>query len=764
MTRTASGPKTAAVALLAAAGMVAMGYRLFFAQPEAPGHGAPHAGQEPSATVTFNEHVAPILFRHCAGCHRPGESGPFSLLTYEDASKRAGLIAAVTASRYMPPWLPAAGGPPFLGERRLSDRQIALLAQWAAEGAPEGAQIQPPPAPAFTRGWQLGEPDLVVEMPEPYALTPEGTDVFRNFAIPIPVTSTRWVKAVELRPGNPKVVHHGVIQIDGSRASRRRDEQDPGPGFGGMDLGAAENPGGQLLGWTPGKVPVDDPRMAWRLDPGTDLILQLHLQPSGKPERVRARVGLHFAQTPPTLHPFTLLLRNDQIDIPPEQSDYTVEDTLELPAPVDVLGVYPHAHFLGKDVRAFATLPDGTEKTLIHIPDWNFNWQDDYRYREPVHLPKGTVVTMRHTYDNSAANVRNPNNPPARVRFGNRSQDEMATLALQVLPAKPDDRPRLEEALMRARLARNSDNWYAHGRLGVALRSQGRHEQAITHFHRAIALNPDNAQSRYYLGNALGAMGELDQAITVYREALALEPDHPRANNNLGVAFQMKGEFSEAEIHFRRQIDSSPGSAKAHYNLGTALAAQQQLAAAAKAYRKALNLDPRSGLAMERLGDVLRLAQDLQGAESHYRRALEIDPESAHARYGLGLTQLEGGDLPAGLVALGEAMGRDDTYIEALNTLAWKLATSPDPGRRNPQTAVALAELVNEHTGGRRVEYLDTLGAAYGTAGDFQRAEATAARVLTLASESGSFQEYVNEFQERLQLYRQRKPYVSRSP
>jgi hypothetical protein len=397
------------------------------------------------ATVTFNRDIAPIVFRNCIVCHRPGELAPFSLLAYAEARERAGLIAALTTSRFMPPWLPARGSVEFLGERGLSDDEIALIRLWAEQGAVEGDPADLPALPVFTQGWQLGEPDLVLTMEEVFTVPAEGVDTFRNFVLPIPVSTPRWVKAVELRPGNPRVVHHAVMQVDRSRSSRRRDEEDAGPGFSGMDLAGSEAPGGQSLGWTPGKLPIVDERLAWRVEPGSDMILQLHMLPSGKPEQVAPKIGLYFTDQPPTEQAFSLLMRNDNIDIRAGDGDYVIEDSLTLPVAVEALGIYPHAHYLCKSIEAYATLPDGRKQLLINIPKWDFHWQDDYRYSQPLHLPAGTRIHVRFVYDNTSANALNPHNPPQRVRFGNRSTDEMATLTIQVIPEQAEHKPLLRE-------------------------------------------------------------------------------------------------------------------------------------------------------------------------------------------------------------------------------------------------------------------------------------------------------------------------------
>lgn len=295
--------------------------------------------------------MAPIVFENCAPCHHPGGAAPFSLLSYREASKRSRQIAEVTSSRFMPPWLPAPGLVEFAGDRRLADEEIEVFRQWFEQGAPEGAPDNLPPLPLFREGWQLGEPDLVLELAEPYTL-PAEADVFRNFVIESTVTGTHWVRTVEFRPGNPRVVHHVVLQIDRTGSTRQFDERDPGPGFSGMYMGESYMPDGQFYGWTPGKVPSPGTTgMAWRLDERTDFVLQLHMPPTGKPEVVEFSLGLYLADEEPTIHPFPLMLSSEEIDIPPGATDYWVEDTFELPVDVEIFGLYPHAHYLGKEVQ-----------------------------------------------------------------------------------------------------------------------------------------------------------------------------------------------------------------------------------------------------------------------------------------------------------------------------------------------------------------------------------------------------------------------------
>jgi Flp pilus assembly protein TadD len=709
------------------------------------------------ATVTFNRDIAPIVYRNCIVCHRPGESAPFSLLTYAEARKRAGLITALTTSRFMPPWLPARGEVEFLGERGLRDEEIALIRRWVEQGAVEGDPADLPPLPKFTRGWQLGEPDLILTMEDAFSVPAEGVDVYRNFVLPIPVSTPRWVKAVELRPGNPRVVHHAVMQVDRSRSSRRRDEEEAGPGFSGMDLAGSEAPGGQSLGWTPGKLPIVDERLAWWLEPGSDMVVQLHMLPSGKPEQVSLKIGLYFTDRAPAKQAFSLLMRNDNIDIPAGDGDYVIEDSLTLPVAVEALGIYPHAHYLGKSIEAYATLPDGRRQWLINIPKWDFNWQDDYRYSQPLRLPAGTRIHMRFVYDNTSANALNPHDPPQRVRFGNRSTDEMATLAIQVVSEQAEDQPLLREALMRARLEKNSDNWFAHNLLSSALQEQGRLDEALSHIHEAIRLHPRHPQLRYNLGNTLLAQGRLEEAVESYQKTLAIEPDHPKANNNLAVAFQQMGDLERAIRHYRAQLDLSPMDARAHTNLGTALFEQGHGQAADHAFGRALELDPDWLSALEGRGDVARAQGRLEDAERHYQQVLSAQPASPGANYGLGAIRLARGAPQAAMVHLRKAVEGNDAYIGVLNDDAWRLATAP--GSRAPGQALALATLADQLTGHQIPELLDTLAAAQAANGEFEQAVQTLDRALLLAA-GGSAAQYIPEFRQRRDLYRRGKAFI----
>lgn len=557
-------------------------------------------------TVTWSRDVAPVLWQNCAACHRPGEIAPFSLLTYEEAEQRAAQIADVTRIGFMPPWLPEHGFGEFAGERRLTAEEIATLQTWAEEGAPEGDPAELPPRPTWTPGWQLGEPDLVVSMPDPYVVPAEGRDVFRNFVLPLPVEQRRWVRTLEFRSDNPPVVHHVILQVDDTGTARRREAEDPGPGFGGMDLSDSHMPDGQFLGWTPGRVPDRGlPGVAWRLDPGTDLTLQLHLTPTGKPEPVVATVGLYYADGPPTRHPFGLMLGSEEIDIPPGMEDYTIRDRFRLPVDVEALGIYPHAHYLGDRMEVWADLPGGEKEWLIKIADWDFNWQDEYRYREPVPLPAGSVIHMLYTYDNSAANPQNPNHPPERVTYGYQSSDEMGYLLLRLLPESRAERDALHIAQLEHSLEKRPGEWRARGELGRLLLARGDLRRAETELGRALEEAPAEAPELggilSHLGQVLGRTGRVDEALPLLERAVERAPDAPATHTNLGVALLAQGRIEAAEREFRRALELDPSSPEALLNLARVLGATGRREEAEEAVRRVLEILPPDSPLAERL-------------------------------------------------------------------------------------------------------------------------------------------------------------------
>jgi hypothetical protein len=425
---------------------------------------APAAWQRASRPLaggpTFSETIAPIVFDNCVSCHRPGEAAPFTLTSYEDVAKRADLIVKVTQSRYMPPWKAVEGHGEFLDERRLTDAQIAAIRDWAAAGKPRGDMAKLPPLPTFTDGWQLGKPDLILEMPTAFTVPATGPDIYRNFAIPTGLSEDKWVRAIEFRPSARRAVHHALFSFVRGGAVATLEGRGGKPGFGGampVALVPGFQPAGDLGTWAVGTAARHFPAgVARRLAKGSDLIIQTHFHPTGKPETEKSIIGLYFADGPPAKRVVTPGVPGffgvlAGIDIPAGDKAFTITGTLNVGRDMHVISVMAHAHYLGKEIRADATLPDGSTKPLLYIEDWDFNWQDRYDYKEPILLPKGTRIDVAITYDNSAANPRNPCNPPRRVQWGTGSFDEMGSVNFMMLPVSDEvdveARQRMAEAI-----------------------------------------------------------------------------------------------------------------------------------------------------------------------------------------------------------------------------------------------------------------------------------------------------------------------------
>jgi Flp pilus assembly protein TadD/mono/diheme cytochrome c family protein len=549
-------------------------------------------------SVTYTRDVAPIIRENCARCHRPGQSGPFSLLTYEDAKKHTRQIATVTASRYMPPWLPQPGYGDFEGENRLTDAQIKILADWAKSGTPEGEPAEASTPPPDAAEWQLGKPDLILKAAQPFALPADGPDVFWNFVFRPELAGPRYVRAVEIRAGSNRLIHHANLIVDRMNSARKL-EKEPGAGFGGMDLNiqySVFNPPGHFMFWKPGSAPYVEPDgFSWQLQPGNDLVLNTHLQPSGKPEIVQPSIGLYFTDKPPTQFPLLIQLERDgALNIPAGTHDFLISDDFKLPTDVDVLAVYPHAHYLGKLLEAYATLPDGKRQWLIRIPDWDQNWQAVYRYRKPVFLPAGSVISMRYHYDNSSANPRNPNQPPKRVRAGNNATDEMGHLWLQLLPHdRRDHRRELEEAVMQHRLQKYPDDYSSYVDLGELKLSRLDLQGAVTALQTAVRLEPKDSQGHNMLGAALARTGRGQEAIQQFDAALRLDGGNVNARYNLVFALVKAGRLADAEGNLSQVVEAFPKDASLHNLWGELLSQEGKYPEAIAQFDQALALDPK---------------------------------------------------------------------------------------------------------------------------------------------------------------------------
>lgn len=600
--------------------------------------------QEASRPPTFNRDVAPILWQNCAACHRPGEVGPFALLTYADVHKRAAQIVERVDAGAMPPWIPTSESLPFAGERRLSEAQKKTLRDWLAAGAPEGDASDLAAPPKFPDGWQLGQPDLVVEMPEAYVVAAGGPDQFRNFVVPTAQKEARWIRAIELRPDNARVVHHAEVLVDRTSSARRLDGREPGVGFDGQTAGQAGKPEGFFLGWTPGKVAREFPEgCAWRLAPGADLVLQMHLVPAGKPQPLRVKVGLWFAPSPPRKSPVLARLGSTIIDLPAGEANYAIDDEFLLPVGVTLLGLYPHAHYLAQRMSADAVLADGRRIALLRIDDWDFSWQDEYRLQTPLALPAGTRLVMRYVYDNSPANPRNPVSPPRRVLYGPNSSDEMGDLWLALLAKDAADTARLKQDLARKEFAArragfetslriNPNSAVAHMGLGSVQLAEGQLDRATAEFRRAAELDPACADAMFNLGAIAYARRDLPAAVKAYDAAIASSPFYPEAWNNRGAALLDQNDVAGAIASFERALTQFPAYADAHFNLGTIKAKSRELPAAREQFEQALASDPEHVGATFNLGNVWLQLGDRARALALYRKVIELSPSHAGAK------------------------------------------------------------------------------------------------------------------------------------
>jgi mono/diheme cytochrome c family protein len=379
-----------------------------------------------AASPTYCKDVASILQKNCQECHRPGQVGPFALETYDQARKRAADIVAVVENRSMPPWKAAPHfGLKFKDARGLSDSEIATLVAWSLADAPEGNPADLPSPPQFRDDWQLGTPDLVIDIGADFGVPADGDDIYRCFVVPTHLDKDQYVAAVEYRPGNRSVVHHMLAYVDISGKARERDQAEPGPGY--TCFGGPGDPiHGGLGGWAPGNLPNFLPDGIGRsLPKQSDVIVQVHYHPRGKPEADRSKIGLYFSKKPVKQVMHWGVVINPGLELPPGQSNIEINAAWEVPVDVTAHAVTPHMHLLGRDMLMSVKFPDGRVQDLIKVPDWDFNWQYTYQFEKPLEIPKGSVVYLVSHFDNSDSNPRNPHKPPVLVKWGEATTDEM---------------------------------------------------------------------------------------------------------------------------------------------------------------------------------------------------------------------------------------------------------------------------------------------------------------------------------------------------
>lgn len=378
---------------------------------------------------TFNNQIVRIFQRQCQSCHHPGDIGPFSLMDYTSARPYSQRIKTRVTERSMPPWPPAAGVGDFQDARVLREQEIDLTRQWVDAGSPEGDPKDLPPPLTFPDGWVLGQPDLVLGLREDFSPAAAGKDVYRCFSLPTGLAEDRHVRAVQIRAGNRSIVHHVLLFSDPQGASGTLDDKEEGPGyscFGGPGFAPDDSFFG---GWAPGVRPMLlAPGLGMRLRANSRIAMQVHYHPQQDGARDRTEVGVYFASTPVDKIVRVYPLANPFFRIPAGNPRYEVKS---LPFPtglgdVHIVNIAPHMHLLGREIKVQATYPDNRVAPLIRIPDWDFQWQGIYEYRQPVPAPAGTRLEFTASYDNSADNPRNPNSPPKDVTWGEQTTDEMA--------------------------------------------------------------------------------------------------------------------------------------------------------------------------------------------------------------------------------------------------------------------------------------------------------------------------------------------------
>ncbi len=403
----------------------------------APLPGPRVAASDPASgeAVTYSKHIAPLLQEHCQACHRPGDIGPFPLMTYADTVRERRKIERAVERRTMPPWKPVPGFGDFVGVRRLDDAQIALVRNWVSAGLPEGDPRDLPAPRQWPDTWTLGTPDVILAPATPFEVPSANRDLYRCFVIPTSFVEDRYLSAVEFVPGNRKIVHHVLTYLDTQGASEALDAAEPGIGytcFGGPGF----LPAGSVGGWAPGAPPQVNPAETALLVPtGARVVMQVHYHNrTGAVAQDRTQIGLHFARTPVDKRIRSIPVLNRGFLIPAGAARHEVRASYTLPPTwnLHAIAVSPHMHLLGREMTVTATHPDGTVLPLIRIDDWDFHWQGTYTFARPVPLPGGTRIDVVALYDNSEANRRNPAKPPRDVTWGEGTTDEMCIAFIRV--------------------------------------------------------------------------------------------------------------------------------------------------------------------------------------------------------------------------------------------------------------------------------------------------------------------------------------------
>lgn len=400
---------------------------------------------------TYTEDIADIIYNHCSTCHRSGEIGPMLLTNYDEVKSYGQTIKAVTSLRYMPPWQPDSEYARLMDENYLTEDQIQKIADWVDAGMPKGPDTAEPPFPDFPDGSLLGEPDLTLHFAEEHVHKGNNKDEYRYFVLPTGLTEDKVIKAVELRPGNARIVHHALFFEDRTGQVAQYDAQTPEYGFDAFTSAFGTE---QVLQYDqyPGYVPGTKPRyypegLGQRIHAGADLVIQMHYAPSSVDETDLSSVNLFFADEEEEVDRIVedrIMLPGDlqggwfSFNIPPEQTK-TFHGTWFINEPISLMGLSPHMHLLGTDWEVYVERLDGTRENLISIPEWDFNWQGAYYFPKFVVAPFGSVVHAIAGYDNTSENINNPNQPPQFITWGEGTEDEMYYLPIFYVPYEGGD-------------------------------------------------------------------------------------------------------------------------------------------------------------------------------------------------------------------------------------------------------------------------------------------------------------------------------------
>lgn len=383
-----------------------------------------------SANPTFTKDIAPILYERCANCHRSGDIAPMSLLTYEQVRPWSAAIKQSVTQRRMPPWFADPHYGKFRNDRRLTETQIATVTTWVNAGSPKGDDKDMPPLPSFTEGWSFNRPpDLIIEMPLEVKVQAKGVLDLQNYYVKVPFTEETFVEAVELRPGNRRVVHHSIVNI-----AEIPEALEPKALLTGEKHGRIL---WKLIGQAPGKGAESHwPGVAKRIMPGTYFEFNMHYTPTGKEETDRTKMGIWFSKEKIHHEVITtlaaseiyregkLIARADLPNIPANDDNWPIVGVMRVPDDITIYSLSPHMHFRGKDMQYSVKYPDGRDEVLLNVPKYNYEWQLNYEFASPPKIPAGSVITVRAHYDNSPNNPKNPT-PDQEVVWGQQSWNEM---------------------------------------------------------------------------------------------------------------------------------------------------------------------------------------------------------------------------------------------------------------------------------------------------------------------------------------------------